>query len=212
MGNMIQKVYAPNEYDAAVYVTSFGQKGISPHYEAGIVHEHERLANGRVLGGMRFGGMFDIVDSPLSLAETRVLALRTVGLSVCLLADRLSVSEDTVRTQQRNLKRKLNATTMATAVTTAFSGEAPFFSPCLLGRVNSEITSSEKRIIKCLAEGSDISEIAISQSCKPTTIRTHIKHAYEKIGVAGDYYLSLVALAHLTDGVFQPEYALEMEG
>lgn len=62
-------------------------------------------------------------EDVLSVRETQVIHALTEGLSYKLIADRLSISIDTVRTHIKNIYRKLHVNSKAEILNKAFRGE-----------------------------------------------------------------------------------------
>lgn len=200
MHNPIQRVYP--ETNDNMYATFFPIPSGKSSYKVGIVHEATQLNRGPVLGGTRFGGIFEIAQSPLSTSETRILALRSVGVLTGRLCAELSLSEATIRTHQKRLIHKLGVSSMAEAVATAFCGEEPFFIPSVRGETIENITPRQKRVIQGIAQGLNTVEVARTLQLSQSTVRCHIKNAYVEMRIPGDNFISLVTLAHLTDAVF----------
>jgi DNA-binding CsgD family transcriptional regulator len=184
-----------------IEMTRFPAPEASPAHRPFIGYEGGNLKPSPVIVGGYFGGIFLVHNSPLSPTQTRVLALRAIGLTSEDVSRVLEISEHTVATQTKRLRRHLGATSIMGAMATAFSGNESFFRTLSVGKFEGTLTLAEKDILTRLSFGESIPEIAGERGSTQQTARTQIRDMQRK-SLPGVYLPSLVSMAHLTDAVF----------
>lgn len=94
------KSAAPQEVRDAVRRVAAGEAVFSPAMAVKLLDEFKRLDSGRTVQPM--------METPLSPREREVLGLLSIGSSNREIADRLFISENTVRTHLKNILEKLH--------------------------------------------------------------------------------------------------------
>lgn len=202
---MVHRVKVPDSekasYERTVHASFFNAYDITGK-EAGLVHEEERITDGKILAGTRFGGTFEIIDGPLTKTQTRILGMLAMGVNVSEVAELTSTSINTVRTHIKLASMVLGTGSIAASVNRAFSGPNAFFVPVEYGGMIPEISMGQRRIIaEYIANPTNREELADKLQLSPATVTTHFKHIYDRLEVAGDHHVSIVTMAHLTDTV-----------
>jgi DNA-binding NarL/FixJ family response regulator len=195
--------FPEDKFHENVHATFFPPLSSFSDFEPGVVHESPTLRGGPVLGGTCFGGMFEIVNSPLTRAQTRILTLKAIGLSISQVKTELHVSEPTIRTHHKAILQTLGANSLAGAVATAFQGEASFFFPYVYGKFEGEMTKAQKPIVEGLVQGLNLSEIAVRQYLSLATVRTHVKNINVRLDMPANHHVNLISLANLTDVIIE---------
>lgn len=137
-------------------------------------------------GSMKLATSNSAPRKPLSPRELQVLREMTVDPSSQVIARKLSIHPTTARNHIQNLIRKIGVHSKTQAVAHAFRHGLAGREGARAGRGAFEIKAlspREEEVLRELAHGRTGPEIAKSLAITHTTVRNHVQHILQKLGV-----------------------------
>ena len=114
----------------------------------------------------------------LSTREAEIVQLLAEGYSNRQIARHLSLAESTVKRHLSRILGKLGVRTRSQAVSVVAKGE-------LGGGGWAELTARQIEVVRLLAEGYSNQQIAESLAISPRTVKAHLEHIRQRLGVRG---------------------------